>query len=92
MTDLYFALLAYLADTNMALTLGRSKKMTELSLDQLSYLAARARLPEQLVLDAARDTVARFLERWDVGGFVSNQASDLIEPINRLLGTIPIIK
>ncbi len=53
--------IAYLADTNMALTLGRSKAMTDLSLDQLSYLAAKARLPEKLVLDTAHETVQRFM-------------------------------
>lgn len=38
--------------------------MRELSLDELRYLAAKARLPEKLVLDAARQTVARFRDEW----------------------------
>ena len=36
--------------------------MLELSLSDLVYLAAKARLPAQLVLRAARETCERFLE------------------------------
>ena len=42
----FVSTIAWLPDENMALTLGRSKKMTDLSLDQLAYLAGKARIPE----------------------------------------------
>jgi serine/threonine-protein kinase HipA len=59
----FVSTIAYLPDNKMALTLGRSKAMTALSLDQLSYLAAKARLPKKLVLDAAGETVRPVRER-----------------------------
>lgn len=38
--------------------------MAELSRDELAYLAAKAKLPEKLVLDTAEDVVARFHVAW----------------------------
>ncbi len=64
-TGLRFRLdIADISDARHALTLGRSKRMAELSLDQLAYLAGKARLLEKIVLDAARETAARFLDAW----------------------------
>jgi len=88
----FVSTVAYLPDTNMALTLGRSKKMTDLSLDQLSYLAAKARLPEKLVLDTAKETVGKFMVIWDGGSFASHLGPKVIDPINNLLHNIPLMK
>jgi serine/threonine-protein kinase HipA len=60
----FVSTIGYLSDENMALKYARSKKMTDLSRDELAYLAAKARLPEKLVLDTAADTVTRFHEVW----------------------------
>ena len=87
----FVSTIAYLPDTNMALTLGRSKAMTELSLDQLSYLAAKARLPERLVLDAGGETVERFMDVWKSGGAIEAISPNAIQPINQLLDQIPIV-
>lgn len=48
-----------------ALNFSRTKKMAALSLDELTHLAAKAELSEKLVLDTARETVARFREVWN---------------------------
>ena len=74
----------------MALTLGRSKLMTELSFDQLAYLAAKAKLPEKLVLDAAKETVVQFMGVWQSREF-QNTSPKVVEPIKALLGRIPIV-
>jgi len=60
----FVSTIAYMNDASMALTYARSRKMVDLSRDELAYLAAKARLPEKLVLDTAADTVARFHEIW----------------------------
>ena len=65
--------------------------MTDLSLDQLSYLAAKARLPEKLVLDTAHETVQRFMEEWKDGEGIKALFPKAVEPINRLLGQIPLL-
>jgi serine/threonine-protein kinase HipA len=87
----FVSTIAYLPDINMALTLGRSKAMTDLSLDQLSYMAAKARLPEKLVLDAGRETVERFTDVWKGGRTIQDVSPQAIQPINELLGRIPLV-
>lgn len=88
----FVSTIAYLPDTNMALRLGRSKAMTDLSLDQLSYLAAKAKLPEKLVLDAGRETVERFWDAWKNGQAVDVVSPKAAKPINTLIGRIPLIQ
>ena len=39
--------------------------MVEFSTDELRHLAAKALLPEKLVIDTAAETVRRFREIWD---------------------------
>ena len=66
----FVSTLSYLPDTRLALTLGRSKKMTDLSQDQLFYFAAKARLPEKQVIDVGernRGKVHGCLERIAAG-------------------------
>ncbi len=88
----FVSTIAYLPDDKMALTLGRSKKMADLSLDQLAYLAAKARLPEKLVLDTAKETVERFLAAWDSGRFASDLGPKVVDPINDLLRRIVLVR
>jgi len=88
----FVSTITYLPDEKMALTLGRSKKMTDLSLDQLAYLAAKARLPEKLVLDVAKETIERFLAVWDGGRFASDLGPKVVDPINDLLRRIVLVR
>lgn len=39
--------------------------MSELTADELRYMAAKALLPEKLVIDTATETVRRFREAWE---------------------------
>lgn len=54
----------YIADETAALNYSRTKKMNEVSKDELAHLAAKALLSEKLVLDTAAETVERFKEVW----------------------------
>ncbi|RWB92783.1 MAG: type II toxin-antitoxin system HipA family toxin [Mesorhizobium sp.] len=47
-----------------ALNYSRTKKMAEVTTDELKHLAAKARLSEKLVLDTASETVQRFRDVW----------------------------
>ena len=60
----FVATIAYVPDEEAALKYSRTKRFDEFTEDELSHLAGRARLPEALVLDAARETVARFHQHW----------------------------
>lgn len=88
----FVSTIAYLPDYKMALTLGRSKEMRELSLDQLSYLSAKARLPEKLVVDAGVETVRRFVATWNENNIVDHLGAKIIEPINDHLREIPLVR
>lgn len=54
----------YIADESMALKLDESASVLEIGSDQLAHFAARAGLPETMVLAVARDTVERFHDAW----------------------------
>ena len=55
----------YIEDENAALKFARTKRFDGYTSDELSYLAAKARLPETPVLKTARQTVERFHEVWE---------------------------
>jgi len=43
---------------------GVDNEMSEFSFDEIRYLAAKARLPEKLVIDTAWETVTHFRDQW----------------------------
>lgn len=61
----FVSTIPYIADNKAALKFARTKRMDEFSRDELKYLAAKARLPEKLVLDTAAETVSRFHDVWN---------------------------
>lgn len=56
--------IVHLPDDKAALSYSRTKRFDGLDVDELVHLAAKARLPEKLVLDTARETVALFHQHW----------------------------
>lgn len=60
----FVSTIVYLTDERMALNYARTKKFAEFSKDELSYLAAKAKLPGKLILDTALETVERFHAVW----------------------------
>ena len=86
----FVSTIPYIEDDAMALKLVRSKKMAEFSFEAVAHLAAKARLPEKLVLSVARETVARFKDAWasEIGTLpLSEDASRLIADHIR---TVPV--
>jgi serine/threonine-protein kinase HipA len=81
----------YINDDKAALSYGRTKRMDKFSRDELRYMAAKARLPEKLVLDAAGETVARFHASWQAEKKnLPSLSKGLIETIGRHVRTVPI--
>ncbi|NIR29359.1 MAG: hypothetical protein GWN84_08610 [Gammaproteobacteria bacterium] len=58
--------------------------------DELAYLAAKARLPEKLVLDAAADTVTRFHEVWSQQKSHLGLPARTVETIDSHVTRIPL--
>ena len=73
-----------------ALKFSRTKRFTEYSEDELSHLAAKARLPERLVLDTARETVALFHQYWQAEKANLPLAAEVVQAIEAHVKTIPI--
>ena len=65
--------------------------LPNLSLDQLSYFAAKARLPEKLVHDAALETVERFMSFWEKWKKSERINRSITGPIDELLPRIPLV-
>ena len=88
----FVSTIPYIADKEAALKVSRSKKFADFTMDELSHLAARARLPEKLVLDTASETVELFHEKWQSEKTNLALNGDVIEAIHKHLEDIPIAK
>ena len=80
----------YLPDENAALKFARTKKVAELTLGELIYMAARAGIPEALAKDAAMQAVDRFHEVWPKERPHLPISEALAAAIERLVALIPL--
>jgi serine/threonine-protein kinase HipA len=88
----FVSTIPYIADKEAALKVSRSKKFADFTMDELSHLAAKARLPEKLVLDTAEETVSLFHEIWQKEKNNLALSRGVIEAIEQHLETLPIAK
>lgn len=88
----FVSTICYIPNEKLALNLGRSKQMTDLSLNELARFAAKARLPERLVLETAKETVRRFLEVWHRPETTEQMEESVRIPIQHLLKDIPLVR
>ncbi len=86
----FVSTIAYIPDRNAALNFSRAKRFSEFSKDELSHLAAKALLPEKLVLDTARETVDAFYEHWRREKKNLPLTKHIIDAIEIHLKTVPI--
>ncbi|MEN8133474.1 MAG: type II toxin-antitoxin system HipA family toxin [Pseudomonadota bacterium] len=61
----FVSTISYIPDDKAALNFSRTKRFDGFTEDELVHLAAKALLPEKLVLDTARETVALFHQHWN---------------------------
>lgn len=86
----FVSTIPYIPDDSASLKVSRSKKFSDFTLDELSHLAARAMLPEKLVLDTAKQTVAGFYEVWAKEKAHLPLTKSVIEAIEMHLRSIPL--
>lgn len=86
----FVSTIPYLHDRDAALKVSRSRRFDEFSEDELSSLASRAKLPQKLVLDAARETVERFREVWTSERSHLPLTREVVKAIEVHVETIPI--
>lgn len=86
----FVSTIVYLKDDNAALKYARTKRMDELTLDELEYMAVKSHLPTKLVKDAALETVTRFHDIWSSEKYNLTLGEDAIAIIDRHLEKLPI--
>ncbi len=82
----------YIADDKAALNFSRTRRFDQFSEDELSHLAAKARLPGRLVLDTARETVALFYQYWNSEKDHLPLVNAVIDAVEEHLKTVPIAR
>lgn len=88
----FVSTIPYIRDNGAALNVSRTKRFDEYSADELSHLAAKARLPEKLVLDTARETVARFHEHWQREKGNLPLSAAVVDAIEEQLTIVPLVQ
>lgn len=86
----FVSTIAYLPDDKAALNFSRTKRFDAFDDDELSHLAAKAYLPEKLVLDTAHETVALFHQHWMSEKGNLPLAQEVVAAIEAHLNRIPI--
>jgi serine/threonine-protein kinase HipA len=86
----FLSTIPYIPDDSAALNFSRTKRFDAFSEDELSHLAAKALLPQKLVLDTARETVALFHQHWAAEKANLPLSVEVIEAVEDHLERIPI--
>jgi len=86
----FVSTIPYIPDDSASLKVSRSKKFNDFTLDELSHLAAKAMLPEKLVLDTAKQTVAGFHDVWAKEKAHLPLTKSMIETIEKHSRSIPL--
>jgi serine/threonine-protein kinase HipA len=86
----FVSTIPYIPDSKAALNFSRTKRFDQFSEDELAHLAAKALLPEKLVLDTARETIALFHQHWRAEKDNLPLTGAIIQTVEVHLQTIPI--
>jgi serine/threonine-protein kinase HipA len=80
----------YIKDDKSALKVSRSARFDEFTRDELVHFAAKARLPERIVLDTAAETVVLFHQHWASEAKHLPLTRDVIAGVEHQLKIVPI--
>ncbi|KAA9131354.1 type II toxin-antitoxin system HipA family toxin [Marinihelvus fidelis] len=86
----FVSTIPYMADESAALRVSRTRRFDEFTYDELAHMAARSRLPQKIVLDAARETTALFHETWNQEKHNLPLSREVISAIEAHLRKVPI--
>jgi len=86
----FVSTIPYIPNDSAALNVSRSTSFNDFSADELTHFAAKAAIPEKLVLDTARGTVARFHEVWAAEKAHLPMSKDVPAAIDAHLPRVPI--
>ena len=86
----FVSTIPYVPDNGAALSVSRTKRFDRFDEEELAHLAGRVGLPEALMLDTARETVALFHQYWAAEKNNLPLYPDVVSTIDKHLATIPI--
>ena len=86
----FVSTLAYIPDDKAALKFARTARWDGLTEDELAYLAAKAGLPERLVIATARATVEAFREIWARERAHLPLRGEIADVVDRQLQIVPL--
>lgn len=86
----FVSTIPYIEDEKAALKYSRTKRFDEFSFDELKHLSARALLPEKIVTDIAKETVALFREHWQKEKGNLPLYPNVVEAIDEHIGKVPV--
>ena len=78
----FVSTIPYLPEDGTGLNISRTKSFGGFTLDELTHFAVKAAIPKKLVLDSAKETVARFRDVWTAQASnlpMSKKVKDAIE-------------
>jgi serine/threonine-protein kinase HipA len=82
----------YIIGDSFALNYSRVRDFAAFDEDEISHLAAKAALPEKMVLDVARETASDFASLWKRERDALPMLDDVRAAIDELLPTLPLMK
>lgn len=82
----------YIPNDDMGLRISRTRAFAELTNDELEHLAAKAAIPEKLVLDTAHETVALFHQHWQAEKHNLPMTEQVRETIDAHIKKLPIAR
>ena len=86
----FLSTVAYLPDDKMALSLGGTRNWADVSIDLFRRFAAKAGVPEGLVVDAAQETASRLVEAWEHHDVVGRLPEALRARVAEHIRTVPL--
>lgn len=82
----------YIPNDDMGLRISRTRAFAELTNDELEHLAAKAAIPEKLVLDTAHEAVALFHQHWQAEKHNLPMTEQVRETIDAHIKKLPIAR
>ncbi len=88
----FVSTIPYLPNDSTGLNISRTKSFNDFTLDELTHFAVKAAIPKKLVLDTAKETVARFSNVWATEASNLPMSAKVKSAIETHMLRVPIFK
>lgn len=88
----FVSTIPYIPDDEAALKFSRTRRFDQYTEDELTHLAAKAQLPEALVIDTASETVELFHQYWQAEKHNLPLTRQIIDAVETHVATVPLAR